>query len=274
MGKTVFLCAVLALFAETASAQESDGLPLPKPPTVKIWNHPFEWVKQEVASVEKRFADWEAQKAREEAAALARNPADDHAAVIGRSPTLTKEIAELEKGGWKIHYGRPYAGSWCSHSTKEIVVDQAAESPVAVLAHEIGHALHAYPDAPFDPSMTLEEFAKGQSEIDADGEGAAVLNNARVRAEILQAGGPDIGLNGKHSKEYAAIAASPQLSDEVKAKRIGALIGDEAHEFEGQETYADAWKRTAPADYARALARWKAAHAPKHETPGFVGKLP
>jgi len=82
--------------------------------------------------------------------------------------------------------------------TPHIVIDHRYQDNstqvTQILAHEVGHATYNYePDY-----RTLENFILGTY----GDEGMAVMNEMRVRQEILAASGTDIGISGGGSEKY------------------------------------------------------------------------
>ena len=80
-----------------------------------------------------------------------------------------------------------------------------------MLAHETAHAakgphLYFIPDETMISKEGKKEFVRVHTEVDLNGEGDAVMHEAIVREEILNAGGPDVGItgdvDGKYSKLY------------------------------------------------------------------------
>lgn len=64
--------------------------------------------------------------------------------VAAKSPTLQKDLADLQKDGWNIEYGPKGGGSSANRATKTIVLDGNLQSnpnaATQVLSHEVGHA--------------------------------------------------------------------------------------------------------------------------------------
>ncbi|MCZ4581517.1 hypothetical protein O4158_20995 [Gordonia amicalis] len=108
-----------------------------------------------------------------------------------RSPTLRKQYQYLTgPGDWTITFGTSGKGTYTRvNGEKEIVIDVSTvrggnwDAVTRPLAHEMGHALHTLP-----PDPTADDMLTG--------EGHAVLNELKVRDEIMSSGGPDIGFSG------------------------------------------------------------------------------
>jgi type VI secretion system secreted protein VgrG len=128
--------------------------------------------------------------------------------LISKSPTATQNVQNLRAQGWTLQYGPAGGGTYTDLDTKVITLDaneQGNPSEAAIsVAHEASHALVPVKEVP--PSgLTRAEYIKKNVEQELRGEAAATLNNAQARDEILSNGGPDIGIAGGQSKQYAAI---------------------------------------------------------------------
>lgn len=130
------------------------------------------------------------------------------AKLISKSPTLKDNIATLQKDGWTIKYGEAGKGSFCSRDDKSIVLDpndKEATSVVQTLAHESGHALYT-PDPYIDyTGLTKNEYVSKNANSALKDEGEATLTNAKIRQEIIDNKGPDIGIAGAQSSKYAEV---------------------------------------------------------------------
>jgi len=123
-------------------------------------------------------------------------------ALAAKSPSLAKDLQQLEKDGWSIQYGTPGAGSSADKSNKVIVIDPSLKTTaeqVQVLAHEVGHALY-----PGKPDYSSKEAYITSMLAD---EGAAAFYNLKVQREIKANGGGDIGVSGNAANQprYNAI---------------------------------------------------------------------
>lgn len=159
---------------------------------------------------------------------------EDIDAIAAKSPTLQKNLAAL-KGKVDIEYGTAGGGTFYDPNgvpRPKIVVDpNEAGDPASVvqsLSHESGHAL--YTQDPYVPpdGLTKEEYVAKNVNRNLKDEGEATLTNAQVRNEILENGGPDIGIAGSHTEEYDAIAKKyPDPADRDKARQeIGDIFAD------------------------------------------------
>jgi len=129
---------------------------------------------------------------------------DEVDALVALSPSLQADLKALDDQDWIVIYGRPGGGSFANRHedlermlpAKSIVIDSnlqgRAEQITQTLAHEVGHAAYDYePDY-----SSLENYIQG---IYGD-EGMAVMNEMRVRQEILAASGRDIRISGSSEK--------------------------------------------------------------------------
>jgi hypothetical protein len=163
-----------------------------------------------------------------------RSPVTDARAAIERSPSLRQQVSELEAQGWRIRYGGRRGpdleggrGIECNWRDKEIVFDVDPDSygPSSTrdlsndLAHEVGHAIEGAPVVRWSAGMSRQEFVDSYVRAWLDNEGAAVLNEWAVRAEVLESGGPETPFD----TAYAAICDDPSLTRAEKIARIGAL---------------------------------------------------
>jgi type VI secretion system secreted protein VgrG len=157
--------------------------------------------------------------------------------MLKKSPTLSKQLEQLQKDGWKIEYGDSGKGSFANKGSKKITIDPnnaaSPENLTQTVSHEVGHALYTgKPD-------TSSKKAYVDSQL-AD-EGAATLNNVKVRREILKNGGKDIGIAGTKGKEYDAVYDDYlKDGDEGKARdKIGQIFGDGEKTSNTGQTYND-----------------------------------
>ena len=157
------------------------------------------------------------------------------AGIVSQSPTLTKQLAALEKQGWQVEYGTAGGGTFADRTTKTITIDpngkNDARGLVQSLAHEVGHASYD-PKFDYSSSKTYLHGALGD-------EGEATLNNIAVQREIVAAGGPDIGVAGTHRKEYEAIYDAYKVTGNRAAARdaIGRIFGNGEHTSTSGQTY-------------------------------------
>jgi hypothetical protein len=152
--------------------------------------------------------------------------------VVAQSPALARDVQALKSAGWTIRYTTgSETGSFTDANRTLIVIDAASSSNAAQaaqsLAHEVGHANHPNPYIP--PSgLTRAEYVARNTDAQLAGEGAATLRNAEARAQILAAGGPDIGIAGAQPTQYDAIYqqyAAGKITRAQAEQQIGQLFG-------------------------------------------------
>jgi len=127
-------------------------------------------------------------------------------ALVALSPSLQNDLDALKQQGWIVIYGRAGGGSFANRHenlermlpAKSIVIDSdlqgRAEQLTQTLAHEVGHATYDYvPDLSTLNNYILNTYGD---------EGMAVMNEMRVRQEILTASGTDIGISGGNNNKY------------------------------------------------------------------------
>jgi hypothetical protein len=161
------------------------------------------------------------------------------AAIVKLSPTLTGQLAALEKDGWTVQYGASGAGTFASGDTKTITIDPNGKGDptglVRSLSHEVGHASDT---RPIDTSSSSKYVHSRLSR-----EGEATLNNIQVQREILAAGGPDIGISGdpkNHAAYDAAYDAYVRSGDRAAARdAIGQVYGNDERTSNTGQTYND-----------------------------------
>lgn len=145
------------------------------------------------------------------------------AEIAAKSPTLTKQLEQLEKDGWTIKAGTPGDGSKTNQASKTIIVDPSESAAVQVgsVAHEGAHAL--YGDPPYHAptaAMTRDQYIKLNVDEELHGEGNSQFNEATIQKEVKDAGGPDTGLSGHESATYAKIFKEFQDGKITKAQAI------------------------------------------------------
>ncbi len=150
--------------------------------------------------------------------------------VIGLSPTLQRDLIELQKESWKISFGETGKGSITDRSGPHpaILLDGRWEGndkeTIRALVHEVGHAKYQY----------RADYSSREAYIDAAlcDEAAAMVKNIQIRREILESthGKMDIGLNGtaaNHDKYNAAYDQYLVDGDDIGLRAsIGAVFGD------------------------------------------------
>lgn len=159
--------------------------------------------------------------------------------LVAMSPTLSSNLTTLEARGWTVDYGMAGQGSYADRGTKTITLDSNLKGNAAqatqVLAHEVGHAMHPYT---MDTSSRLA-YLNGA----LDDEGAATLKNIQVQREIIQAGGPDIGIAGNPANHAIYEQAYTQyLKDgntQAALRKIGSQFGTGEFTSTTGQNYAD-----------------------------------
>jgi WXG100 family type VII secretion target len=176
------------------------------------------------------------------------------AAIAAQSPTLTRQLEQLERDGWTIQYGTPGGGSVTDQSSKTITIDPSDSVAVQVgsVAHEGAHALYGEPPyhAPTD-AMTKNQYIQQNVDEQLKGEGNSMLNEATVQSEVKAAGGPDTGISGTQSATYSQLYRDYQagtITRDQAIQRMGDAVGRDTtgntHEnyrvYYGK-TYSDFW---------------------------------
>lgn len=155
-------------------------------------------------------------------------PLDDPAfqRLLAQSPTLRAQVDQFQRDGGTVRWGTAGGGTYIENNNA-IVIDRNSLGDGPQLAQSMAHELGHYTfNEPQDLS-TRETYVRGLLRDEA----GATLNNARVRAEIVGNGGPDIGFPGQHAATYQQISerrlrgeiteeeALTQISDTFKTER-------------------------------------------------------
>jgi len=150
---------------------------------------------------------------------------EDVNALIALSPSLQEDVQSLDQQRWTIRYGEAgdKKGSFASSKRKLIVLDPMlkndAKRTVRALAHEVGHATHHH----IDDMSSRDAFVDGR----LTGEGMATINNIRVRREILDSGGDDIGISGNaDNHDYYNEIYDKLASNRIEIEKASAAIGE------------------------------------------------
>jgi hypothetical protein len=189
--------------------------------------------------------------------------------LVGQSPTLTHDLQALQANGWTVRYGHAgETGSFSRRDQKVIVIDPNEQGQPATLAetlaHEAGHAQYT-PSAYLPPSgLTKAQYVQRNVDHNLADEGAATLENMETRAQILQHGGPDIGIAGTQPTQYQQIYnryKAGTITREQACSQIGNVYGNGEHTSTTGEPYA--------AYYGHAYeAQWNQSY--NGQPPGFV----
>jgi hypothetical protein len=181
--------------------------------------------------------------------------------LVNQSPTLSQGIKDLKAHGWTIRYSNASEnGAFTDDDAHTIVIrssDQNNPANVArSLSHELGHAQNPVP--PISASgLTRAEYIQKNTDAQLASEGAATLNNAKVRAEIMKSGGQDIGISGSQTAKYDAIYnqySSGKLTKQQAEAQIGQVYGNsettsntnQNYRAYYSQTYATAWDQAYP----------------------------
>lgn len=148
-----------------------------------------------------------------------------------KSPTLLKQLEQLEKDGWTFKEGPAGKGSYADRTKKTIVVEKgrSAEDALGTIAHESGHALYGKPPyhAP-TKTMTRDQYIRLNVDEAMKDEGSAQFNRGQVRAEIMGAKGGDIGLGG--TQDYKGVYQQYQnnkITRDAAINDMAKLMGNE-----------------------------------------------
>lgn len=191
--------------------------------------------------------------------------------IMDKSPTLSKNVADLKKSGWTIKYGEKGKGSYTDSESKTIVFDPEEKSDpkmlVQTLAHESGHALYTRDPEVGMEGLTKEQYVQKNLMSHLKDEGEATITNLQVREEIMKATGgsdgkskelTDIGIAGSQGKKYEELCAKyPDPKDRDKLREeIGKVYAKGEHPSTrptidyGQyysKPYEDEWDKQHPA---------------------------
>ncbi|MBN9673524.1 PAAR domain-containing protein [Roseibium aggregatum] len=170
--------------------------------------------------------------------------------MVNMSPSLSSKLDELFADGWSIET-RDGGGSATNHTEKTMFIDtgdgRSAEDQVRSLSHEAGHA--AYGEAPYVPTTGLsrDEYVEANSREQSKSEGEATLSNIETRDEILENGGPDIGISGNpdnHAGYESAYEDYERTGDRDTAREeIGDTYLDGETTSTTHESYRDFYER-------------------------------
>lgn len=189
--------------------------------------------------------------------------------LLKKSPTLTGQIQNLKKNGWKFKKGTPGKGTFSDRKTKTVTVDPNntdAKTQIQLVAHEVGHANYKMPK-PISPKfdkdpkhvMGRNTYIEGNVTQDLRDEGAATTNNLKIRDEILKNGGPDIGVAGAQPDKYKDIykRMGPDLPGTDRVTEMGKLYGKGEHPSNAPtQTYHDYYAGTYAKWYDNTYTPW------------------
>lgn len=155
-------------------------------------------------------------------------PLDDPALkeVLKQSSTLRKDIEELQKDKFTVRWGAAGGGTYIDENKKQIVVDANSKGNGAdiaqSLAHEVGHKQFSEPQDRSSKEAWVNVLLRDEA--------AATIKNARVRKEILDKGGADIGFPGQHADKYKSITdemLAGKITEEDALKKIADVFKTE-----------------------------------------------
>jgi len=180
------------------------------------------------------FADAIAKMVAQDRAAVDRvlsNFSPEVRALVKQSPTLSAQIAELEKKKFTIQAGKDGSGFWTNTATHTINIEQPLDDAATAnrIAHEVGHATYDKP-FPTHDYYSREAYVNDGVAASMRDEGAAQFNAALVRQEVRANGGPDIGIPGTQTDAYQKAYddfGTGQISYDQAVDRMAALMGKE-----------------------------------------------
>lgn len=166
--------------------------------------------------------------------------------LAAQSPTLQQNLKDMADKGWTVEYGEAGKGSYAHREATRVVIDSDykgdPEAVVQTLAHESGHALYT-PEPEVPPTgLSREDYVNKNVTSALKDEGEATLTNIKVRQEILDKKGPDIGIAGTQGEKYEEIAKKyPAAADRDKARaEIGKVFATgERPSTDPSKTYYD-----------------------------------
>ncbi len=165
--------------------------------------------------------------------------------MVKQSPSLRAEILSLERDGYVIVPGPAGDGSATDPAGKTITIASPRDTDLLVrsVAHEAGHAIGNRPASiPITETMTRDEYVRLSVENDMLGEGDATFNNAKVRDEIIAAGGADIGISGTQTPDYERVYADFKtgvITQAQAVERMGVLVGGERTSIPPKKPYLE-----------------------------------
>ena len=146
----------------------------------------------------------------------------------------------LKESGWDVIYGPAGGGNIINRLDKTITIDSNSQSNpaevVRLLTYELGHAQY---------STTLDASSK-TAYLNAifRNEGAAIMKSIQVQREIMENGGPDIGLpchpdnHATYNEIYDQYLADGNMA--VACLAIGDIFAKyEAPPISPNQTYED-----------------------------------
>ncbi|MGC4069160.1 MAG: hypothetical protein QM784_31835 [Polyangiaceae bacterium] len=148
---------------------------------------------------------------------------DETREAANRSPTLQKQLAELERDKWRVVHGTPGAGSTCNRDQKVISIESPEQRGACHgcrcargRSRQICARARNLTPRGHQQEGTTSDQKVSQNMRD---EGDAQYNAAKVRDEVKGNGGKDTGIPGQHELEY---------QDTYERHKRGGLTEDQA----------------------------------------------
>ena len=160
------------------------------------------------------------------------------APLLAQSATLRSGVALVRADRFSVQWGRAGGGTYYDEINDRIIIDSNSmgdgKKLAKSLSHEIGH--HKFQGA--------EDYSSRAAYVHRQlrNEGAATLGSALVRAEILAAGGPDIGVSGRNSAAYEWIAgeySAGRIDRDSALNQIAGVFGAEVPSTDPTKNYLD-----------------------------------
>ena len=157
--------------------------------------------------------------------------------LLNKSQTMRELFAKAKDLGYKIEFRN--GPNETDHDKNRIYINpnslidghKLTPTELAALAsHEIDHAANG-PGRPILP-LDREGFAKQSQRAELEQEASAALTNAKVRAEIMAAGGEDIGIRGGLDEKVIRIfeegknQVPPMTDQEIKAALVPVVAAE------------------------------------------------
>lgn len=160
---------------------------------------------------------------------------------LSKSPTAMQELKDwMQKGGTIDANPNGGSSTLFSHDGKsmgKILIDPSSNPNLttATISHELGHSKHeVIPDRSSEASF-VHSYTRG-----AGGEADAVMNNIKVKNEILANGGSNIGVSSDYGSQYEAIYNQSQQTGNIQGAQdqIGQIFEtQEKTSINGQNYY-------------------------------------
>lgn len=160
---------------------------------------------------------------------------------LSKSPTAMQEMKDwMQKGGTidiNPNGGSSTIFSHDGQSVGKILIDPSSDPNLttATISHELGHSQQEIvPDTSSEASF-VHSYTRG-----AGGEADAVMNNIKVKNEILANGGSNIGVSSDYGSQYETIYNQSQQTGDIQGARnqIGQIFEtQEKTSINGQNYY-------------------------------------